>query len=146
MSSVTFKCIAYGSDDYYASVQLREEILLKPFGLHYSPETLAAEKYHMHLVGMLHNHVVATAVLVPEGDMFKMQRVAVRADLQGQGVGSVLMEICEQVAVQNGIKKMYCHARDSAVPFYLKNNYIPEGDYFDEDPGTPPHLKMYKLL
>jgi predicted GNAT family N-acyltransferase len=41
-------------------------------------------------------------------------------------------------------RTIYCHARDSAVSFYLKNRYMAEGDYFDED--TIPHLKMRKKL
>jgi predicted GNAT family N-acyltransferase len=39
---------------------------------------------------------------------------------------------------------MYCHARDSAVNFYLKNGYTGIGNYFNED-GIP-HLKMRKEL
>jgi hypothetical protein len=30
------------------------------------------------------------------------------------------------------------------MPFYLKNSYVPEGDYFVEQ--TIPHLKMRKTL
>lgn len=73
-----------------------------------------------------------------------MQRVVVKPSLQDQGIGTKLMAFCEDYARLQGYQEIYCHARDSAVNFYLKNKYVPEGDYFEED--TIPHLKMKKSL
>jgi len=73
-----------------------------------------------------------------------MQRVVVREDFQNKGVASAMMKFCENYARTHGFKEIYCHARDKAVPFYLKNKYTPEGDYFDE--VAIPHLKMRKIL
>lgn len=73
-----------------------------------------------------------------------MQRVVVKEDLVNTGIGSKMMAFCEDLAKKHGFKTIYCHARDSAVSFYLKNGYLAEGDYFDED--TIPHLKMRKTL
>ncbi len=36
------------------------------------------------------------------------------------------MEFCEDLALENQIHIIYCHARDSAVKFYLKNGYLAE--------------------
>jgi predicted GNAT family N-acyltransferase len=55
-----------------------------------------------------------------------------------------MMEFCESYARDKGIHSIYCHAGDSDVNLYLKNNYASEGDYFDKD--TIPHLKMRKVL
>jgi predicted GNAT family N-acyltransferase len=88
--------------------------------------------------------VISTAVLVPEGKDYKMQRVVVKQGMQDSGIGSKMMEFCEDYARNQNIRSVYCHARDSAVNFYLKNGYLAEGDYFDED--TIPHLKMRKVL
>jgi predicted GNAT family N-acyltransferase len=55
-----------------------------------------------------------------------------------------MMRFCEQFGSDKHVAEMYCHARDTAVNFYLKNGYEGEGDYFDED-GIP-HLKMSKKL
>ena len=44
-----------------------------------------------------------------------------------------MIKFCENYARQNGFKSIYCHARDTAVNFYLKNKYIAEGEYFEED-------------
>lgn len=142
--NIKFKIIEYGSRDYKAAVALREEILRKPLGLTFRPNELAKEKNHVQIVGLRGKKVVATAVLAPKGKTCKVQRVAVEKDLQKSGVGSQLMSFCEEYAMAYGFQSIYCHARKSAVKFYLKINYIPEGKVFEED--TIPHLKMRKQL
>lgn len=144
MPSITFKIIEHNSPEYRAAVSLREEILRKPLGLTFSQEELEREKNHVHIAGFMGTEVIATAVLVPEEDIFKMQRVVVREVLQNKGMGSHMMTFCEEYARTHGFKEIYCYSRNSAVPFYLKNKYEPEGVYFNED--TIPHLKMWKVL
>ena len=144
MTKIVFKIIAHGTPEYREAVALREEILRKPLGLTFHPEELDLETDHVHIVGFKGGQVVATAVLVPEGSACKMQRVVIKADLQSSGVGSKMMVFCEAYAKGLGFKSIYCHARDNAVGFYLNNNDLPEGDYFNED--TIPHWKMRKAL
>jgi dihydrofolate reductase/ribosomal protein S18 acetylase RimI-like enzyme len=141
---IHFKLVDYGSEDYKKAVTLREEILRKPLGLFFTKEELALEKDHVHILGFLGQEMCVTAVLVPSGDEMKMQRVASKASFQGKGIGSALMRFCEEYAKTHGFKSIYCHARDTAVQFYLKNQYVLEGDPFDED-GIP-HHKMRKLM
>ena len=144
MIPVTFKIIDHGSPEYKKAVCLREDILRKPLGLAFTCEELEKEKAHVHIVGVSGNEVCATAVLVPQDDVLKMQRVAVREDLQGKGIASTMMTFCEDYALANGFKEIYCHARQTAVSFYKKNHYLPEGKPFLET--TIPHLKMRKIL
>lgn len=141
---IHFKVVEYGSDEYKKSVSLREEILRKPLGLFFTPEELEAERHHIHITGFLGQELCATAVLVPEGNELKMQRVATKSHLQSKGIGSALMSFCEEYAQLHGYKSIYCHARGTAISFYLKNKYILEGQPFDED--DIPHHKMRKEL
>lgn len=144
MIVLSFKIINHGSPEYEVAVKLREGILRKPLGLTFLPEELQAEREHIQIAGFHGNEVISTAVLIPEGKDYKMQRVVVKQGLQGSGIGSKMMEFCEDYVRNIGASSIYCHARDSAVNFYLKNNWVAEGDYFDED--TIPHLKMRKVL
>lgn len=144
MSILSFKIIDHGSPEYEVAVKLREAILREPLGLVFSQEELEAEKNHIQIVGFQGDEVVSTAVLVLEGCDYKMQRVVVKQEFQGLGIGSKLLEFCENYAKHQGVCSIYCHARDSAVNFYLKNSWVVEGNYFDED--TIPHLKMRKVL
>lgn len=139
-----FKEISYHSKEWADAVRLREKILREPLGSSFSDQELEDEKDHFQIAGFLNDTLVATAVLVPLGDDMKMQRVVVKENLRNLNIGSEMMRFCETFASEKNCTTMYCHARDSAVRFYLKNGYSRIGEYFDED-GIP-HLKMSKKL
>lgn len=140
----TFKEITYGSIEWTAAVRLREKILREPLGSSFTDQELEEEKHHFQIAGFLDDNIIATSVLVPKGDEMKMQRVVVTENLRNLNIGSEMMTFCENFASDKNVKVMYCHARDSAVNFYIKNGYSGVGDYFDED-GIP-HLEMRKKL
>jgi len=144
MNAITFKIINHDTPEYRATVALREEILYKPLGLTILPQDLEEKKDHIHIAGFQEDEVIATVVLVPQGNTCKMQRVAVKTDRQGSGIGSQMIAFCESQAKAQGFQSIYCHAQKSAELFYLKNHYVAEGEYFEE--ATIPHLKMRKLL
>lgn len=141
---VTFKLVEHGSEEWKSAVQLREAILRKSLGSYFTEEELAEEKNHIQIVGVLGDKIVATTVLVPQARSMKMQRVVVKDELRSSGIGSEMMQFCEKVALENGIRHIFCHARNTAVNFYLNNNYRIEGEYFPED-GIP-HVKMVKVI
>lgn len=140
----TFKEIAHKSPEWTNAVKLREKILREPLGSSFSDQELEEEKDHFQIAGFLDDVIIATAVLAPEGDAMKMQRVVVTEYLRSLNIGSEMMAFCEKFASDQHFNEMYCHARDAAVNFYIKNGYTGVGDYFDED-GIP-HLKMTKKL
>ena len=144
MNTIFFKVIAYGTLDYEESVALRQEVLRTPLGLVFSPEELEKEAHQIHLVGFSDNKLIATASLVPEQSACKMRQVAVHPCMQGQGIGSKLVDFCESYAIEKGYQSIHCHAREYAVPFYTKKGYVPEGEYFME--VNIPHLHMRKVL
>jgi dihydrofolate reductase/predicted GNAT family N-acyltransferase len=141
---ILFQIVNYGNEDYKKAVALREQILRKPLGLSFTKEELDLEKEQIHVVGFLGQELCVTAALVPEGDKLKMQRVATKAQFQGKGIGSALVRFCEKYAKEHAFKSIYCHARGTAIQFYLNNQYVLEGEPFDED-GIP-HHKMRKLV
>lgn len=142
--NVKFKIIEHGSPSWKDAVQLREKVLRAPLGTKFTELELAEEQNHLHIAGFINDTLVATAVLVPEIDKIKMQRVAVDHHCRNSNIGSQMMTFCEKQATTESIGIIYCHARDTAVSFYLKNNYKKVGAYFEED-GIP-HLKMEKVL
>lgn len=139
-----FQIVLHGTDKWKEAVVLREEVLRKPLGSSFSKEELEEEKKHLHIVGFIEGELLATAVLVPEEENMKMQRVAVVEEKRNAKIGSKLLQYCETIAREAKVQQLYCHARDTAVRFYRNNGYKSEGDYFDED-GIP-HLKMSKAL
>jgi predicted GNAT family N-acyltransferase len=142
--NIHFDVTEYGSVTWLNALKLREDILRKPLGSFFTEEELEVEKDHVHVIGQINGNLVCTAALVPELGKYKMQRVAVLQLVQNQNIGSEMMKFCEEYAQSKQIQIIYCHARSSAVNFYLKNGYFADGEYFMED-GIP-HLKMIKKL
>lgn len=142
IENIVFKVVQPGSHEAKTAVLLRERIYSKLFGQNFSESPLAPS--HIQIVGLHDEEVISTAVLMPAGKHYKMQRVVVKEELTGSGIGSKMMTFCETLAKERNIKSIYCHSRDAAVNFYRKNNYAAEGSYFSED--TMPHLKMRKPI
>lgn len=136
---------AHGSDLYRQAVELRLAVLRRPLGLDFTPEQLAEEGACVHLVAVDGDSVVGTLLLEPKGGAtVQMRQVAVRPDLQGHGVGRLLVEASERAAARRGWPDMTMHARETAVPFYLRLGYRIEGAPFEEV-GLP-HRFMRKNI
>ena len=137
--------IEYASKEYDDVIKLRYEILRKPLNLHFTAEQLAAEKDYFHLGYFQEDKLIACLMLVPEENgKMKMKQVAVENESQGKGIGAKLVNAAEKFASGKGFIIMYCHARDTAVPFYEKLNYTRVGEMFDE--VSIPHWEMEKEI
>ena len=143
---IEFREIIFGTDEYERSVALRHEILRKPLGLVFDPEELALEGSSHHLCAFSDNkELIACLIMVPlENKSFKMRQFAVGAAFQMQGVGKGLVAFAEQWAMAKGFGRIELHARQTAIPFYLKLDYRIQGEEFIE--VTVPHCFMYKEL
>lgn len=72
----------------------------------------------------------------------KIGRVAVLAEYRRRGLGRRIMEALENFANQQGLEKIWFHAQQSAIPFYLQLGYQTVGDEFME--AEIPHIIMEK--
>ncbi len=139
------KIATHGSDLYDQTVILRDRILRKPLNMVFTEEQLAAEKDQIHIACFEGDELVGCMILVPTEDhSMKMRQVAVDNEKQSKGVGRFMSEFIETYAQARGVKRIYCNARDTAVPFYHKMGYQSFGEPFIEV-GIP-HTKMEKLL
>lgn len=144
-TSDSVSIIEYASKEYDEVVKLRYEILRKPLNLHFTAEQLAAEKDYFHLGYYKEGVLIACLMLVPkEYGSIQMKQVAVAQNWQGKGIGAKLVNAAEKFAREKGFSLMFCHARNTAVPFYEKLNYLKVGDMFEE--VTIPHWEMEKAL
>ena len=141
---VEFRIISYSTKEWKEAVKLREAILRKPIGSKFTGKELEEEENMVQVVGFQKRKIVASAVLVPLHPYLKIQRVVVQGNLRNANIGSRMMAFCELYAGKEGFQGIFCHARQSAIRFYIKNGYSEEGDHFEED-GVP-HMKMVKSL
>lgn len=126
------------------ALQLRYEVLRKPLGLQFTEAELKKDEHDTHIGLFDTGECVATLTLtnLPEG--VKMRQVAVADAWQGKKIGQELCLFAEQHARQNGARRIFCHARKTAVPFYQKLHYRICSEEFTEV-GLP-HYAMEKQL
>lgn len=139
------KIIDYGGKEYKQMVDLRTQILRKPLGLSFSDEDLQKEKDNLLIAAYEDDTMLGCCMLiqvVPE--TVQLRQMAVKAGLQGKGIGRVLMQFAENIARDRGNKKIIMHARKSAVGFYEKLGYKIVGGEFLE--LNIPHFNMEKKL
>lgn len=74
----------------------------------------------------------------------KLERICVLLDYRKHGLGRVLINKLEEMALADGLKKAKLHAQVQASGFYARLGYAPASDVFMED-GIP-HLLMTKQL
>lgn len=143
--SMALKIIDHGTKEYDQMVQLREEVLRKPLGLHFTPEELAKEKHNLLIGAFEEGELMGCCMLVEEEPgTVRLRQMAVINDLQGKGYGKVLMQFAENLARDRGYKKITMHARKNALGFYEKMGYKVIGNEFEEI--TIPHYVMEKEL
>lgn len=139
------KIIDHGSKEYKQMVELRTQILRKPLGLTFSDEELEKEKENLLIAAYEDDTMLGCCMLVQVApDTVQLRQMAVKAGLQGKGIGRVLMQFAENIARDRGNKKIIMHARKTAAGFYEKLGYKIAGKEYVE--LTLPHFNMEKML
>jgi predicted GNAT family N-acyltransferase len=143
-----FRCttIEYGTPEYDETIALRYKVLRQPLGKEYDPLDLSKEYDQIH-IGIYNREFQLTGCLVLQASdekRIKMRQVAVDERFQKKGIGAAMVSFSEKIAREENFETMYCHARITAVPFYIKLGYEKLGDEFTEV-GIP-HYKMEKRL
>ena len=84
---------------------------------------------------------VGTARMLEDGHIGRM---AVLKEWRGRGVGTRMLEALLAQAVGMGLRCVFLHSQDHAVPFYARLGFVKVGDCF-MDAGIP-HYRMDKTL
>lgn len=145
------RLLEYGSDDYREMINLRDEILRKPLGLHFTEKYLQQEVNDI-LIGCFETNekqqegsLIGCCVLSPiDEELVQLRQMAVRESLQRSGVGKEMMEFAEEQSRKSGFSTLMMHARKTAVPFYDRLGYRMVGEEFLE--VSIPHYEMRKAL
>ncbi len=139
------KIIDHNSKEYKQMVDLRRQILRKPLGLDFTKEDLEKEKDDLLIAAYEDDEMLGCCILTQIApNTVRLRQMAVKAGLQGKGIGRVMMQFAENVARDRGNKKLCMHARKTAAGFYEKLGYNVAGEEFTE--VTIPHYNMEKLL
>ena len=127
--------IDFGSTRYDELVELRYKILLEPLGLKFLDSHRQKEMNYLHIgcVECLDDKLVGGLMLAPvDNDNVRLLQVAVDTKYQREGIGRAMVEYAKQRAREAGYKRMFIHARLTAIHFYEKIGFHQEGDIFEE--------------
>lgn len=108
------------------------------------PEALEWDEFDntsLHFLAMLDDSAVATARLMPNG---QIGRMAVLAEYRNKGLGKQLLQFVLQQAKKNKLKKIHLHAQTSALAFYEKQGFTTSSEVFYE--ANIPHREMLKEI
>merc|ERR1712000_709251 len=143
MSDLEIKIINTKHALYSAEQQLRNNVLLIPYGLppHFWEMN---DKSSFHIVTIdKENNVVGCLLLYPlpnELDSVQLMQMAVSKECQGKGVGRKMVNFAKDLSMKHGFERITCHAREYAAEFYLKLQFTEFGERFEE--VGMPHRNM----
>lgn len=139
------KQIDHGTKEYSQMIHLRNEVLRKPLNLTFEADELDREKNDILIGAFDEDKILGCCLLTKiDKDSVRLRQMAVQNNLQGKGIGAAMMNFAENIARDNGYKKLIMHARDTAIGFYEKFDYKIVGDEFIEI--SIPHFIMEKKL
>ena len=76
--------------------------------------------------------LVGVISLFQNGEDFQFRKVAVDPSAQKMGIGSMMLDYVSAFALQEGGRRIWCNARVSAIPFYLKHGFTQTGKTFEK--------------
>lgn len=137
--------IVYGSEEYFYSLNLRNEVFRKPWGLDIKDDDLEKDK-EMEMYGAFAGKKLIATVCLSHIDKktAQIKTLAILEDFRGIGLGHYLMKFIEEVATEKGYTRAYLTGRLYAENFYNKLGYktiSPPYDY-----KTVAHIEMEKYL
>ena len=134
------------------ALALREIVFIEEQSVPESMERDEDDASAHHVLALAGGHAIGTGRLVmlplaPEGETGKWGRIGRMAVLQAyrrSGIGSRLLDTLETEARKRGLDGIMLHAQLSAMDFYKRHGYVPNGAVFDE--AGMPHLEMKRRL
>lgn len=79
------------------------------------------------------NKLVAVVSLFLRSEDCQFRKFAVDPLVQRMGIGSALLQYITGFALNEGAARLWCNARLTAIPFYLKHDFVQTGEYFSKN-------------
>lgn len=133
--------VADWQQDKNALIEIRKKVFIEEQNVPIELEWDGYDEASVHYIASLNNEPVnksiACARLKPDG---QIGRMAVLPDYRNQGIGTELLKLIVQNAVDKKLTQLYLHAQVAAISFYQKQGFITQGEIFYE--ADIAHRKM----
>lgn len=141
-----------GEAEVFQALAIREIVFIEEQSVPESLERDAEDATAYHVLAFRGGHAIATGRLVqlpaaPKNETGSWGRIGRMAVVQTQrkgGVGSKVLGALEAEAQRRKLDGIMLHAQLTAMEFYRRHGYEPEGAVFEE--AGMPHLEMKKRL
>lgn len=108
--------------------ELRYKILDRPYGLEPDPEvvTTDSDPSIIHVGAFLNGTMIATARVTPlDKTTYRIRRVAVESGYRGNGIGTAMIKLGENLAIARGAKRFVLDAQPGSEKFWGGLGYTP---------------------
>lgn len=126
---------------------IRKEVFVKEQGV---PEEIELDEFDTlkapceHILLEVDGKAVGTGRIRTVDDCGKLERICILKPYRNLGLGKVIVKELEQIAKEQGLKKVKLHGQSHAKEFYERLGYEVKSDEFMEE-GIP-HYLMEKVL
>lgn len=115
---------AQNTDDLQKIFQLRYDVLRKPWNQSFESAHDELDGVSLNVFIEENEKCIACGRLdYIDNETGQIRYMAVHPDYRGKQLGKTILIYLETAARQRGLKKIFLHARENAVAFYLKNGY-----------------------
>lgn len=142
MNNFELKYITTKSSYYKDAVVLREKLFFKNFE---NSLDLINDKFELnsfHLVCLFKNGVIGTGRLNIENGISFISQMAIKKAYQKRGVGAKILNELIRLSKEKEILKIQLSARETAISFYKKYNFIAFGDKYPSKKTGIMHQNM----
>jgi len=119
-------------EDLIKVIVVRGIVFVEEQGVPYEIEHDAYDLSATHILGEMDGEPFAAGRIRALGEYAKLERVAIRKQYRGKGLGHKLTEFMIAVAQEQGFKKFKVHAQSYLVNFYKKHDFKIVGNMFKE--------------
>lgn len=126
-----FKVVT-SQEDLIKVIVVRGIVFVEEQGVPYEIEHDAYDLSATHILGEMDGEPFAAGRIRAVGEYAKLERVAIRKQYRGKGLGHKLTEFMLSVAKEQGFKKFKVHAQSYLKDFYQKHDFEVVGDMFKE--------------
>jgi predicted GNAT family N-acyltransferase len=119
-------------DDLLKTYMVRGIVFMEEQRISYAMEVDEDEHAALHILGEIDGEPVAAARVRYRAGYAKLERIAVRQEWRGRGVGSALTRFMIQTAKTHGYTTFKLHAQTYAKGLYEKLGFVAVGDPFME--------------
>ena len=113
------------------------------------PETYVIKKNGEVFFALYGEEVIGTAAMIPTSNkIFELAKMAVRKDVQGRGVGKLLLERCISFARERKALEIFLLTNDALKPalnLYLSSGFVLK-DKYDDERYERGNTKMHLIL